>query len=116
MARNRTFPSGIKAGNSQGGKPTRHSIRFILPAGSFSHIIKNVLSTSINTVWYSALTFTVPDESSDWETSPMFGATVLCSVVLFCVGAAVVELVCASCFGVLVVLVWLFVVVCIGKV
>ena len=46
----------------------------------------------------------------------MFGATVLCSVVLFCVGAAVVELVCASCCGVLVVLVWLFVVVCIGMV
>ena len=46
----------------------------------------------------------------------MFGATVLCSVVLFCVGAAVVGLVCASCFGVLVVLVWLFVVVCIGMV
>lgn len=46
----------------------------------------------------------------------MFGATVLCSVVLFCVGAAVVGLVGASCFGVLVVLVWLFVVVCIGMV
>ena len=44
----------------------------------------------------------------------MFGATVLCSVVLFCVGAAVVELVCASCFAELVV--WLFVVVCIGVV
>ena len=46
----------------------------------------------------------------------MFGPTVLCSVVLFCVGAAVVELVCASCFGVLVVLVCLLVVVCIGMV
>ena len=46
----------------------------------------------------------------------MFGATVLCSVVLFWVGAAVVELVCASCFGVLIVWLRLFVVVCIGVV